>query len=112
MNVLKIIFLITIGLTLVPIASECQSGFKKVISYDDSRSLNFDDIQFKNNKIYISGNAYMDSVGLWGQSIAAFDTTGLLLWQKTYLDTTSNIVSNTPSKFFISNNGDFIIPCN
>jgi hypothetical protein len=112
MTTSKIILYLSVLLGFIPLPLICQDGFKKVINYDDSKSLNFDDIQFQNDKIYISGNAFIDSVKLWGQSIAAFDTTGVLLWEKTYLDTISNIVSNTPSKFFISNNGDFIIPCN
>lgn len=110
MNFKKLISYFIFGISLIPFPAVCQYGFKKVIDYNDSRSLNFDDIQVRNDKIYISGNAYIDSVNLWGQSFAEFDTNGISLWQKTYLDSTSHIIKNTPARFYFCENGNIIIP--
>lgn len=110
MKALKYLYYVGILLLLLPLQADCQYGFRKVIDFDNSKSLNFDDIQFHKNRLFISGNAYIDSVGLWGQNFAVFDTNGILLWEKTFIDTTANIVSNTPSRFFINEDGNFLIP--
>src|SRR5690349_6202756 len=89
-----------------------QIGFNKIVDFYDSRSNNFDDIIYKNDKIYISGNALIDSINLWGITFSVFDTLGSKLFEKIYFDSTriSHIISNTPTKFLISQDNRIIIP--
>lgn len=89
-----------------------QSGWKKTYDAGGSRSVNFDDIQFYDDHLLIRGNAYLDADSIWSLLLCAIDTNGLLLWQQTIFDSTkqSHIVTNTPSKFKVGNNGKMIIP--
>ena len=112
MYIFRYFIIISILLIIHPCSVKCQYGFKKLITYDDSGSLDFDDIQIRNNKIYTSGNSYTNSLDQVGKNVSVFDTSGLLIWQKTYFDTGSNsfIIENSPSRFCFADNGDILVP--
>ncbi|MBK9983622.1 MAG: T9SS type A sorting domain-containing protein [Saprospiraceae bacterium] len=89
-------------LFLMPMTFFAQSGYKKILSYTDSRSLNIDDIIFHNDHLFLSGNAYTLGADHWGHSLAELDTNGVVIWQKTYFDTssTTNLIANSPCRFY------------
>lgn len=88
-----------------------QSGYKKILSYTDSRSLNIDDIIFHNDHLFLSGNAYTLGTDFWGHSLAELDTNGVVIWQKTYFDTSNSdhLIANSPCRFFLNGNRIIIL---
>lgn len=93
-------------------STTCQEGFKKLIYLPGTKSSNIDDIEYSNCKLIIRGNAYNDSLKLWGLSLLTMDTIGNLLSYNTFFDTTDrrHIVVNSPCRFLITNDNRFVIP--
>lgn len=93
-------------------AANCQIGFNKIIDIPNTLSLNFDDIVYEGDRLIVRGNAYYDSLNLWGLFIAGLDTNGIVLWHNTIVDTFSQspIITNTPGRFIINNDNNFVIP--
>ena len=114
MNVfLKRLFqVLTIWQLVAPGAANCQYGFNKIVEIPNTLSLNFDDILYDHDQLIVRGNAYNDSLNLWGLFVAGLDTNGIVLWHNTLVDTSgqSHIVTNTPSRFIISNSNKLVIP--
>lgn len=93
-------------------STTCQEGFKKLIYLPETESSNIDDIAYWNGKLVMRGNAFNDSLNLWGLSILTMDTTGNLLSYNTIYDTVNhrhNVV-NSPSRFIITDDNRFVIP--
>ena len=108
----KIIFITLLWEMVVFSTAISQTGFNKIISIENSLSLNIDDIILHNNQIIVRGNSYIDSVNIWGLMIAGLDTNGVVLWNNTIFDSSrmSHLITNTPSRFTFTNNTMLVIP--
>ena len=62
-----------------------QSGFKKVVNFEGYLNLNFANIEFHDDKLYVVGDGYNMDKNLRGVFIAVFDTLGSLIRHTTYL---------------------------
>lgn len=110
--IIRLLQILVIWQMVAPGAAICQNGFNKIIEIPNTLSLNFDDILYNHDQLIVRGNAYIDSLNLWGLFVAGLDTNGIVLWYNTLVDTSgqSHIVTNTPSRFIISNSNELAIP--
>ncbi len=95
---------------IIPIEAQ---GFQKVItSTNGLKTINIDDVIFRDDQLYIRGNEFIDSLNLWGLFVAALDTNGNVIWHNTVYDTSLqfNWIANAPTRFDISESGDFLLP--
>lgn len=108
-------FLLISFCTLVGITStKAQGGFNVINSTANGIEgpLNIDDILFLNDQLYVRGNIFIDSLGIWGLFIASIDTNSTVLWHKTIFDSTLqyNWVANSPTRFYLADDGEIVIP--
>ncbi len=91
-----------------------QGGYGKLIADEHGimRNLNIDDIVYHNDHLYVRGNKWIDSIGIWGLFVAQLDTNGTILWQNTIYDTTlqTSYTVNTPTRFNIADDGEIMLP--
>lgn len=110
----KLLKAILVGILLLTLIYRIsgQTGFCTSLAKDIPFSMDMDDIQFHNSHLFVSGTAFIDSVNLWGLILAKVDTNGVVLWKKTYHDTSlsSHIVLNSPSRFLITKEHNIILP--
>jgi len=97
---------------VAPVAADCQNGFNKIVNIPNTLSLNFDDIIYDHDQLIVRGNAFNDSLHLWGLFIAGLDTNGIVVWHNTLVDSIgqSPIITNTPSRFIKTDRNTYAIP--
>ncbi len=108
----RLLQVLTIWQMVAPGAAICQNGFNKIIEIPNTLSLNFDDILYDHDQLIIRGNAYNDSLNLWGFFIVGLDTNGMVLWHNTIEDSShhTHIISNTPCRIVKSTNNGYLAP--
>lgn len=108
----RLLQILVIWQLVAPVAANCQNGFNKIIEIPNTLSLNFDDILYDHDQLIVRGNAYNDSLNLWGLFIAGLDTNGVVLWHNTIEDSShhSHIISNTPCRVVKSTNNGYLAP--
>jgi len=108
----RLLQILVIWQMVAPGAAICQNGFNKIIEIPNTLSLNFDDILYDHDQLIVRGNAYNDSLNLWGLFIAGLDTNGVVLWHNTIEDSShhSHIISNTPCRVVKSTNNGYLAP--
>lgn len=91
-----------------------QGSYGKLMEDESGiiRNLNIDDIVYHDDHLYVRGNKWIDSIGIWGLFVAQLDTNGTILWQNTIYDTTlqSSYSVNTPTRFSITEDELIILP--
>ena len=92
--------------------ASCQQGFQDYIDLAGFINPGIDDINFHQDHVWISGNYYNDSLGLWSMYVAKLDTTGKVLWAQSHYDTSmqSSVITNTPTRFSINAQNQLLIP--
>lgn len=90
----------------------CQNGYLSFILKDQEMNINIDDIQYKDDKLYVRGNILLDSIGQFGTFIAELDTLANLEDIHVVYDNFGGIsmVNNTPTRFTIIDNNNILLP--
>ena len=108
----RLLTIMAIWQIAAPGTAICQNGFNVILNIPNTLSLNFDDILYNHDHLIVSGNAYIDSLNLWGLFITELDTNGIVLWHNTLLDSSgqSHIVTNTPCRFIKKEDNSYVVP--
>ena len=112
MNNHKILTFILFWLMSAYTTGISQNGFLKFILEDRSERMDIDDIKFKNDKLYVRGNLWIDSLSRLGSYVARLDTFGnpdqIILIYDTSLNT--SILTNTPTRLNITEDNYILLP--
>lgn len=90
----------------------CQNGFLSLIMKEQNMNINIDDILYHEDRLFVRGNILLDSIGQFGAFVAELDTFANLLDIHAFYDSSLaiSIISNTPTRFTITNNDYFLMP--
>lgn len=87
-----------------------QQGYLSFILKEQEANVNIDDIIFKNDNLYVRGNILIDSIGRFGLFVAQLDTMGNTKKFNFEYEPGVSMITNTPTRFQISENNELILP--